>query len=47
MNVLFDRDGNEVIVPHAIDRKERVATGELFIEKPKPKAKRKTTPKKD
>jgi len=44
MQILFSKDGKEVKVVHAIDARDRVATGELFYKNPK-EAKRVTKPK--
>ena len=32
---LYDKDGKAYKVPHAIDRKEWIATGKFFEKKPK------------
>ena len=42
--VVYDKSGKEFKVPHAVDRKEWLATGNYFVENPKAK---KTTQKKD
>ena len=49
MKLIYDKDGNEVKMPHAIDAKEWVATGEYFYEKPeeKPKVTRGKSQKQD
>lgn len=34
---VYDKNGKEFKVPHAIDRKEWIATGKYFAENPKAK----------
>lgn len=40
-NILYDKSGGEHKVPHSIDRKDWLATGDFFIENPKPKQNKK------
>ncbi len=47
MAVLYTKGGEEINVPHPIDVKERLASGELSLDKPKPKVKPKAKPKTD
>jgi len=42
---LFDKDGKEYNVPHAIDAKEWLSTGKYF--KDNPKTSKASSPKKD